>query len=290
MTKTMDPLEHRKKLSFEEAEGLKPVPSQLKRGEISQKFRAVLWAELHSELERHRIPASGGSYLNDPWEIILKDAHVHRDNGAVDDFPRHYADIVHELKLKIMGGGWWEVLGFLEFVLKHPSCPDDIAARLDSIMAYCHLGYRVFDHVVICPITTDAERESIEKAFADLTNAKFHGARAHLRKAAEQLMAGHYPDSIRESIHAVEATARTVEPSGALSSALGKLEGKAKIHPAMKRGFVSLYGYTSDEKGIRHPLLDDGDANADETDALFMIGACAAFVSYLINKARRSGA
>jgi hypothetical protein len=43
---------------------------------------------------------------------------------------------------------------------------------------------------------------------------------------------------------------------------------------------------TSDEKGIRHPLLDDGTAKVDETDALFMLGACAAFVSYLINKAR----
>jgi hypothetical protein len=54
----------------------------------------------------------------------------------------------------------------------------------------------------------------------------------------------------------------------------------------MKRGFTNLYGYTSDEKGIRHPLIDDADAKADETDALFMMGACAAFVSYLINKAR----
>ena len=54
----------------------------------------------------------------------------------------------------------------------------------------------------------------------------------------------------------------------------------------MKEGFVKLYGFASDEKGIRHPLLDDGAANVDETDALFMIGACAAFVSYLINKSR----
>ena len=33
-------------------------------------------------------------------------------------------------------------------------------------------------------------------------------------------------------------------------------------------------------------LLDDGTAQVDENDALFMIGACAAFVSYMINKAR----
>ena len=30
-------------------------------------------------------------------------------------------------------------------------------------------------------------------------------------------------------------------------------------------------------------------AKADETDAMFMLGACAAFVSYLINKARFAG-
>jgi hypothetical protein len=54
-------------------------------------------------------------------------------------------------------------------------------------------------------------------------------------------------------------------------------------------GFGSLYGFTSDEDGIRHPLLDSVAAQVDETDALFMIGACAAFVSYLINKASTAG-
>jgi hypothetical protein len=57
----------------------------------------------------------------------------------------------------------------------------------------------------------------------------------------------------------------------------------------MKAGFKNLYGFTSDESGIRHPLLEKGTARVDEIDALFMIGACAAFVSYLINKARAAG-
>lgn len=74
-----------------------------------------------------------------------------------------------------------------------------------------------------------------------------------------------------------------------MNSALDRLESRAKIHNKFKHGFVNLYGYTSDEHGIRHPLLDDGTAKVDETDALFMIGACAAFVSYLIGKARSTG-
>jgi hypothetical protein len=57
----------------------------------------------------------------------------------------------------------------------------------------------------------------------------------------------------------------------------------------MKAGFTALYGYTSNEQGIRHAHLNEPTASPDEADALFMIGACAAFVSYLINKARAAG-
>jgi hypothetical protein len=101
---------------------------------------------------------------------------------------------------------------------------------------------------------------------------------------------GDYGGSIRESVHAVEAVARTLEPTAnKLAPALAKLEKTVRIHPALSRGFGNLYGFTSDEKGIRHPLLDEPVANVDETDALYMLGSCAAFVSYLINKARVSG-
>jgi hypothetical protein len=57
----------------------------------------------------------------------------------------------------------------------------------------------------------------------------------------------------------------------------------------LSKALTSLYAYTSDEKGIRHALIDDSAAKVDETDALFMFGACAAFVSYLIGKARVNG-
>ena len=43
-----------------------------------------------------------------------------------------------------------------------------------------------------------------------------------------------------------------------------------------------------DEKGIRHALTE-GKADVDMDDAVFMIGACASFVSYLVGKARAAG-
>jgi len=81
-----------------------------------------------------------------------------------------------------------------------------------------------------------------------------------------------------------------LEPSAStLGPALSTLEKSAYIHGALGAGFRSLYGFTSDEEGIRHALLDKTGAQVDETDALYMLGSCAAFVSYLINKARQAG-
>ena len=52
--------------------------------------------------------------------------------------------------------------------------------------------------------------------------------------------------------------------------------------PAMENAFSSLYGYTSDENGIRHGGIDF--TNAPAEDAKFMLVSCAAFVNYLIEK------
>jgi hypothetical protein len=218
----------------------------------------------------------------------LNDVRVYRYH-RLDPFPNEFKQPVAEVKEIIAKGTWSDVLGWLEFVLKHPVCPRDFAREVDAIMAYCRLAYRVVDGQVICPIASDADRQTVERAFSDLRSTEFHGARQHLRKAAQELTAGNFAESIRESIHAVESVARTLEPSGELSKALAKLEASANIHPAMKRGFAALYGYTSDAQGIRHAHLNEPSASPDETDALFMIGACAAFVSYLINKARSAG-
>jgi hypothetical protein len=287
---TFDPFAHRKTLSFEEAAGIVPLPTQLRPGELSQEFRAVLWAEIHRRLGEHAIRDSFGATLNDPWDIILQDEWVYRRHKPIDEFPDRYVDIVEHIKTVILAGSWGGVLGWVEFVLKHPACPQDFATFVDAILKRCRMAYAVFDSVVICPIGSEAEAEAIKQAFVDVAAADLNGAQAHLRNAASHLTAGHYPDSVRESVHAVEAVARVLEPtSKLLSEALARLERSVNIHGALKKGFNSLYAYTSDENGIRHALLDDPMANVDETDALFMLGACAAFVSYLINKARSAG-
>jgi hypothetical protein len=258
--------------------------------EVSAELRAILWHEIHSWLSSALNSSYGAPYLDEPWSIILRDEHVYRRHRMADDFENDPTKLIREIRSVFETGNYASIFGWLEFVLKHPACPPTFAQDIDGTLRHCRAAYRVVEQTVICPIASDTEHSTIVQAFADLAANQFNGARAHLRSAASLLSAGKYADSVRESIHAVEAVGRTLDQTAdVLSKALAKLEQKISIHPAMKKGFTSLYAYTSDEKGIRHALLDDSAAKVDETDALFMLGACAAFVSYLISKARSGG-
>jgi hypothetical protein len=128
--------------------------------------------------------------------------------------------------------------------------PHGLAEDITGVLAHERAASRIVDGDTIVPIGSEAELATIKRAFVDLTATEFHGARSHLRYAAEELTAGHYADSVRESIHAVESVAKVLEPSAKLlSTALASLEKSAYIHPARKSGFDKLYGYTNDERG-----------------------------------------
>jgi len=52
-------------------------------------------------------------------------------------------------------------------------------------------------------------------------------------------------------------------------------------HQAFNAAINQLYGYTSDEEGIRHALLEGKEADVGLDEALFFYNACAAFCGYL---------
>jgi hypothetical protein len=274
--------EDRKRLTFEQAEGAEPLlPSQLALKEISRELRIRLWEKLHS---------SFNSDNHSNWDEILRRKHVYRDLRPHDEFPMIRLSVRSEVKQLIINENYLQVFGLLQWMLRQPEIPQRLHEDIEDALRQSRAAYAVFDRDTIIPVGSDAERETLARAFADVAASEFHGARAHLRNAGSELTAGEYGPSIRESIHAVEAVARVLEPGAqTLRPALLKLEKSVRIHPALGKGFGSLYGFTSDKKGIRHALLDEPVAQVDEADALYMLGSCAAFVSYLINKARQVG-
>ena len=93
-----------------------------------------------------------------------------------------------------------------------------------------------------------------------------------------------YRNSIKESISAVESIAKEItdNPKATLGAALSKLERDQKLHPALKQGFSNIYGYTNDEGGIRHAMLEE--PNLTASDAKFFLVSCASFINYLKSK------
>ena len=139
---------------------------------------------------------------------------------------------------------------------------------------------------VLSPITDPAELQAISEA--QQQGERFSGAREHIASALENLGRRPEPDyrnAIKEAISAVESTLKvlTGKEAGDLSVALKAFQQANPIHGALFKGLFSLYGYTSDEHGLRHALLD-ADANVGFAEAKFMIVACAGFMNFLILK------
>lgn len=111
----------------------------------------------------------------------------------------------------------------------------------------------------------------------------------HLRQAAVHINAQQYGDAIVDSIHAVESVARSIDKkASSLGQALKNLEKQGlKLHPALREGFEKLYGYTSDEQGIRHAQIDKDSPEVGLDEAMFMFGACASFAAFLVSKHKK---
>ena len=192
-----------------------------------------------------------------------------------------------QLKNKILRFfSWFEVYDFIDIHLSFLAGSD----RAERIKQYNELleqekaGYRIVAGEVT-PITNKSEIHAIEQA----ATTPYQSVNQHVKKALAlyaDIKAPDYENSVKESISAVEAMCCITGMSGTqatLGAAIKKLKDSGvHIHSAMERAFLALYGYTSDENGIRHGGIDFTSVPAG--DAKYMLVSCSAFVNYLIEK------
>ncbi len=177
-------------------------------------------------------------------------------------------------------GPWYEVLNFLEFVVQNFSDEYDIAEFNGILESEC-CGYRIVNRE-ITPITNPIEIENIEEA----TSSRYNSINSHFGNALKLLSdkkAPDYPNSIKESISAVEALCKIIsgDEKGTLGKCLKKIAQNHPIPKSLEVALNALYGYTSGEGGIRHALTE-GSTQPTFADAKFMLVSCTAFVNYLI--------
>jgi hypothetical protein len=270
-------------VSFSQAEGLKSLPSQLRLGELSPELRNELWSIIYGDLRSDIVNHSSGNYFREAWKDIIEQLFVEFHNFPLDQFENNTSKWIKILKIGFIDLKYNEVFDLISFLIRCRNFKAEITDRLGKAFIKHKAAYRIYEHHIIA-ISNEIDAKIVTEFLNSNILDDYHGAKAHLLQAGQYLASGKFSESIRESIHSVESVCRKISNENTFKDALNKIKKRHKIHPSLESGFNKIYSYTSDEKGIRHALIEEPEANVDETDALFMFSACAAFVSYLINK------
>lgn len=200
----------------------------------------------------------------------------------MDEWPGGCAYFLRDLKDWIMESRWNEVYDLVEFILDdYPS--ERLFSALNDALEKEMSGYRIVGKEVV-PISDECELEALEESLA--VGDGFAGARTHIGSALDKLAQRPEPDlrnAVKEAISAVESAACVItgDAGATLGKALNVLESQGHLHPALKSAWSKMYGYTSDEDGIRH-ALSGADACIDFATTKYMVVSCAAFVNLLV--------
>lgn len=284
-------------LTWSQKNGVSPLPRQLRLDEISNEFRAIIWAAIYRDFNSlqkiYSRQQHGSQHTHPYWRSFIEDYAVKIEHRQVDTLSNHKDDAILWLKERVYKNHYHDVLTFLQAIFEHRLIRQDLKTRIQIAFETARMAYRVIDFQIV-PIGTEAEATNIKKAFEDASAIEQKGPASHLKNSASALTSGNWADSVRESISAVESVAKVACPEkdgdtlGPIVTQLVK-DGRIK-HSGLGKSLKNLYGYTSNEKGVRHALVFDDEANIDEKDAMLLFGACASFVSYLIQISKEKSA
>lgn len=280
--------------SFAERMGHRAVRSLTQSDSLDDETRTELWnvtdilRTILQKAARSDYSKTQDNLLRAIWTRVFKLA---ADERSRDD------QVWTRIKERMLRAEWFDVLDLIEQLTVYVERNEDhptkgVAAAI--VTAYngrfeSHLvGYR-FIGLEIAPIDTTAEAQAVSDAIDDA--ASITGARHHLERAVDLLsdrQTPDYPNSIKESISAVEAVCAAVTGESTLGAAIKRLQSAGvKIHPALERAWSAMYGWTSDADGIRHGSIEAPEA--DQALAKYMLVTCSAFVSHVIEAGRKAG-
>ena len=211
--------------------------------------------------------------------------------GMTYEFPEnviHKRNNAEKLRTYIVESPeWYVIFDFIEKYLRicNKETAELMQKEFNHILEDEVSAYRIEGGLVV-PITNEMELETIMAA----RKTKYDAVNMHISKALTLYADRKKPDyenSIKESISAVESMCCIITGQTGAGATLGKTIKKLQdngvyIHKALEEGFSKLYGYASDEDGIRHGGIDFSNAPAE--DAKYMLVSCSAFVNYLIEK------
>ncbi|ESZ09337.1 hypothetical protein NKH47_12440 [Mesorhizobium sp. M1060] len=272
-------LRRRKALTFEQAEGMEDLPRQLLPEEMPKKLRARLLHTLVRFVEAEMRDTSLTQGLGPHWTSVLRRfyiEHLGRISSKFESNKIRQMDVFETIFTDLSPK---QIFGVIQALVRLDGS-SSFGAAIAHVLESERSAYRLLEGDTLVPVGSSQEAETIVQALRVSKSSGLAGAHTHLKEAASHLSNGNFADSIREGIHAVESTVRSLTGKDKLSDALEELAKRRPIHGSFKRGIMQLYGFGSDEPGIRHPLLESGDAAVTEEDAMLVLGICASLVTF----------
>ncbi len=279
-------------MRFTQRLGISPIKTELEKTGISPELRNSLWTVVRETIIDFKSNEVGYDRFGNRKAYsdlaeFCRDLWIHFFKLPIDTLSVSYGSVdkhntIQYIRDWFFKKTWGEVFDFIEFASEYSVSFTDICnVFLKREMS----SYRFVDKKLI---EINSKEEVIEIENAIKNSDKFKHVKTHLETALQLLSNRKNPDyrnSIKESISSLESLAKMIvnDNNTTLGQALKEIEKKHQIPNSLKSAFSSLYGYTSDQGGIRHSLLENNVA-VDIEEARFMLIACSAFINYLISK------
>jgi hypothetical protein len=292
-------------LLFSQRQGIIPVKNIMQVDSMDEDLRNSLWNVLKDVILDSVVGLDEyGTFwfaksqnenivylINVLWRNYFK-----KPLDTLDTIITKWHSVYDEIREYFFKCKWYEVYDFIEFIANNYNDIYQSSTNNKEFMEVCNSilerelsAYRFVGEKIV-KITAEEEISEIEDALK--RTSPLRPVNHHIKRALDLLADRKSPDyrnSIKESISAVESICNLIanNSKATLGQALKEIEKKIELHPALKKAFDSLYGYTSNAEGIRHALLDE--PNLDFEDAKFMLVSCSGFINYLITKSSKAG-
>lgn len=208
---------------------------------------------------------------------------------------REYSRVDKLLNKVFDEGQYDEILDTIEFITLNIKIKDpkdnrymspyiqyiDLSSEFNNLFEEEYVGYRFVNNYVV-RITNNEEIASIVESSSTIHQK----VNEHIDKAISLLSESEnkdYKNSIKESITAVETLCSIIsgDNNGTLGAVINKIAKERNVHPCLKDAISKLYGFASDEPGIRHGSNKEGNDITFE-EAKFVLVTCSAIINYLI--------
>lgn len=270
----MEGRELRRGMFFSERYGYKKINESLNYQNISPELKNRIWNLFYNIYSNFEYKISL-NFLKVVWGNFFKFR-----NSQINKLS-HYSSL-SDIEKVFFNLNWYEVYDFVEFVYNETDVKKMWGIGINKILEEERAPYRLIKGHIVA-LTNKEEINEIEKALEE--NDKLTQARRHIEKALILFSDRTNPDyenSIKEAISAIETLSKKILRDE--KGTLGELIKKTDLHPALKDGINKIYGWTSDEGGLRHGNKPEQKNKDLENESRFMLIFCSALFNYLVSK------